>query len=230
MSGLDARSEANLAGVHPDLVAVVRAARQRIPFIVTEGLRSAARQRQLVAEGRSQTLHSRHLTGHAVDLVDPAGSYAWAAMAAIAAAMQAAANELGVVLEWGGDWVGFKDTPHFQLPQAVYPAGAVPREAAVIEAEVLPQAAPAPVAAAFKQSKTVLGSLLALLGGALAYLQETARLLLEVAGEITGLAPIQAALAGVGVNLPAIGFGLTVFGATLAVTRRLDAAAKGRIG
>jgi len=55
-----------LAGVHPDLVRVISRARASADFIVTEGRRTEARQRQLVAAGASQTMHSRHLTGHAI--------------------------------------------------------------------------------------------------------------------------------------------------------------------
>ena len=62
------RDKARLAGVHPDLVAVVEAARQQVPFIVVEGMRTRERQAQLVKSGASRTMDSRHLTGHAVDL------------------------------------------------------------------------------------------------------------------------------------------------------------------
>ena len=37
-------------------------------FAVTEGLRTLERQKDLKARGLSQTLKSRHLTGHAVDV------------------------------------------------------------------------------------------------------------------------------------------------------------------
>lgn len=118
---IDAQSERCLEGVHPDLVAVVRKARETTPFRVTEGVRSIARQRELVAQKRSQTLKSRHLTGHAVDLVDMAGSYRKAEMKTIAEAMKAAATEIGVKLVWGGDWTSFQDTPHFELERHAYP-------------------------------------------------------------------------------------------------------------
>ncbi|MCX2590148.1 M15 family metallopeptidase, partial [Proteus penneri] len=66
---LSRRSEENLRGVHPDLVKVVHRALEitDIDFMVIEGKRNEARQRQLVASGKSQTMNSRHLTGHAVD-------------------------------------------------------------------------------------------------------------------------------------------------------------------
>lgn len=65
---LSARCLARLKGVHPDLVRVVERARESTPFIVTEGLRTSARQRELFNAGATRTLNSRHLTGHAVDL------------------------------------------------------------------------------------------------------------------------------------------------------------------
>ena len=67
---LSARSRARLQGVHPALTAVVEAAIARTPvdFMITEGLRTAARQAALVKAGASRTTRSRHLTGHAVDV------------------------------------------------------------------------------------------------------------------------------------------------------------------
>lgn len=120
---LDLKSMRCLDGVHGDLVKVVERACEIVPFRVTEGLRTAARQKQLVAQGKSRTMNSRHLTGHAVDLVDPAGSYDDAKMREIAAAMKQAADELGVPITWGGDWTKFCDTPHFELEWHAYPAG-----------------------------------------------------------------------------------------------------------
>lgn len=51
-----ARSEENLRGVHPDLVRVIRLALRYslVPFSVSEGLRSMARQREMVRAGNSQ--------------------------------------------------------------------------------------------------------------------------------------------------------------------------------
>ncbi len=122
-----ARSEKNLLGVHPDLVRVIRLALHYslVPFSITEGLRSMARQRDLLREGKSQTLRSRHLTGHAVDVVAmPAGvvSWEWDYYAQIAVAVRRAARECGINVEWGGEWKTLKDGPHFQLPFKDYPA------------------------------------------------------------------------------------------------------------
>ena len=35
--------------------------------------------------------------------------------------MKLAAEDIGIPLEWGGDWTSFKDGPHFQLPWRDYP-------------------------------------------------------------------------------------------------------------
>jgi peptidoglycan L-alanyl-D-glutamate endopeptidase CwlK len=124
---LTARCGQRLAGVHPDLVRVVeRAARDGTKFRVIEGLRTMDRQAELVRSGKSQTMRSRHLTGHAVDLaaLDEAGRVTWArpAYEALASQVKAAAAAEGVKIEWGGDWRSFFDGPHFQLPWASYPA------------------------------------------------------------------------------------------------------------
>ncbi|EIH5523633.1 M15 family metallopeptidase, partial [Escherichia coli] len=70
------RSEKNLQGVNPDLVKVTRRALEisEVDFGITEGLRSRYRQKQLVTTGKSQTMNSRHLKGHAVDVVAYVGS------------------------------------------------------------------------------------------------------------------------------------------------------------
>lgn len=124
---LNERSLRNLEGVRPELVAVVKRAAEisPVPFVVTEGLRSQARQRELVKAGKSWTMDSRHLTGHAVDLVDANDfGYDIPDMTAIAKAMREAAAELEVKLVWGGDWKQ-RDTPHFELDRKTYPASGV---------------------------------------------------------------------------------------------------------
>lgn len=150
MKQLDARSVQRLQGVHDDLVDVVKRAFEITPqpFIVTEGLRTVSRQKQLVAAGASKTMRSRHLTGHAVDLaafIDLDGDgqkdlnesirWDWPLYYKLAEAMRLAGEELDVPIEWGGNWrllngngpvkegdlAQFADGPHFQLPWASYP-------------------------------------------------------------------------------------------------------------
>lgn len=114
-----------LQGVHPDLIKVVKRAAEitDTPFIVTEGLRTLARQRQLVASGASKTMNSRHLNGHAIDLactVNGKLSWAWPLYHKLAKVVKRAAAEVNVPIEWGGDWRSFKDGPHWQLPWSKY--------------------------------------------------------------------------------------------------------------
>lgn len=124
-----ARSLKNLNGIHPDLRRVIDRALQDSPidFVVIEGLRTRERQKQLVASGASRTMNSRHLTGHAVDLVPigPNGTAAfdWPLYHILGPAVEAAAQAEGVALTWGGRWVSFKDGPHFELDRKVYPEG-----------------------------------------------------------------------------------------------------------
>lgn len=120
------RSLKNLEGVHPDLVKVVRRALEltEVDFAVVEGIRTLKKQKQYFDSGVSKTMNSRHLTGHAVDLitwVDRTVDWNLVHYERIAAAMKEAGRELGIPVEWGGDWKTFKDGPHFQLPWKEYP-------------------------------------------------------------------------------------------------------------
>jgi len=120
------RSLRNLKGIHPDLRRVIDRALQDSPydFTVIEGLRTMQRQRELVATGASQTMNSRHLTGHAVDLlpIGPNGpAFDWPLYDRLGPAVKAAADTEGVEITWGGDWTSFRDGPHFQLSWDAYP-------------------------------------------------------------------------------------------------------------
>jgi len=126
MYKLGARSKQRLKGVHDDLVKVVERAIEitTVDFTILEGLRTPERQKTLMESGASQTLNSRHITGHAVDLgawVDGQVDWSWPLYYKIAIAMKAAAIELKIPIEWGGDWSTFKDGPHWQLPRKEYP-------------------------------------------------------------------------------------------------------------
>jgi peptidoglycan L-alanyl-D-glutamate endopeptidase CwlK len=123
---LGAQSEKNLIGVHPDLVLVVREAIKitDIDFKVIEGCRTLERQVQLVKIGASQTMNSRHLTGHAVDLAALYGgkvAWDWPLYYVLGDCVKEAARRVSIPIEWGGDWKLFKDGPHWQLPWREYP-------------------------------------------------------------------------------------------------------------
>lgn len=125
MYQLGSRSLANLQGVHPRLVQVVKLAITLTAqdYTVLEGVRSLAAQKVNVAKGASQTMDSKHLRqadgfGHAVDLAAWAGGKVvwdpWERYDVIADAMRRAAIQLGVQIRWGGGW--------FNLNQLASPA------------------------------------------------------------------------------------------------------------
>lgn len=116
-----------LEGVHVDLRTVIERVGELAPFdvMVLEGLRTVERQKKLLASGASKTMNSRHLTGHAVDIapvIDGEISWHWPHYHQLEPIVKAAAEELHVDIEWGGDWRSFKDGPHWQLPWKAYPA------------------------------------------------------------------------------------------------------------
>ncbi|MNL80550.1 hypothetical protein D3C87_2074350 [compost metagenome] len=45
----------------------------------------------------------------------------WSQFKDLAGVVKACAEELGVPVEWGGDWKTFKDGPHFQIPRSWKP-------------------------------------------------------------------------------------------------------------
>lgn len=207
---LSPRSETKLQGVHPDLVKIVRrAAELGGTFHVTCGLRTIEEQKALVAAGKSKTLKSRHLTGHAFDVVAIDGgdiSYDHADMSACARKIKAAAAELGIPIEWGGDWQSFVDTPHFQLPWKDYPTSG---PVATAEAQK-----------PLRSSGTVWATIGSLGAGAAVYAEQTMAVALEAIGAMTSLEPIKAIANQAGANAKALGLGLLVFCVVIALSRR----------
>ena len=128
---LSEKSLAKLSGAHPDLQKVIKraAAISSIDFTVLEVVRTLARQKELVAKGASKTMKSRHLPSadgysRAVDIAPLDGgqvSWAWPMYHKLAPIIKQAAKDVGVPIEWGGDWRSFKDGPHWQLPWGAYP-------------------------------------------------------------------------------------------------------------
>ncbi|HOX50339.1 MAG TPA: M15 family metallopeptidase [Fibrobacteria bacterium] len=150
---LGAASRKELQGVHADLVRVVHRAIELTAqdFSVHDGIRTLDEQKRLVAAGASKTMESRHITGHAVDLVPYINGklrWEWEPIYVIADAVRMAAREFQVPIRWGGSWdVAFTDStdspehlvaayvetcrqqgkrafidgPHFELPKARYP-------------------------------------------------------------------------------------------------------------
>lgn len=140
MDMMDPNSTVLLNHMHPDLAKVLRRFAQIAPFKfrLTEVLRTPERQAQLVRAGASKTLKSRHLPhpkdglSRAFDLIplvdmnnngkiEVEEMYAWPLYYRLAPSMKEAARDVGVPIEWGGDWRKFKDGPHWQLPWDAYP-------------------------------------------------------------------------------------------------------------
>lgn len=139
---LGAKSLAELAGVDPRLVAVVKRAIEISPqdFSVHDGLRTEAEQTELVRRGASQTMNSMHRKqadgfGHAVDLVPYINGklrWEWDAIYPIAAAVKFAAAELRVNIRWGGCWdlmSQIKGSTAADMEKAVEAYGAARRRA-----------------------------------------------------------------------------------------------------
>ena len=120
---LGKRSLQSLSGVHPDMVAVVKRAIEitEQDFTVIEGIRNINRQRELYKAGKSTTMNSRHITGHAVDMVPwPVDWNDLERFEVMSEAMKTAAEELDIPIVWGGDWKSFYDAPHFELDRKEY--------------------------------------------------------------------------------------------------------------
>lgn len=122
-----AKSLERLSGVHPDLQRVMSEAITDSPldFGITEGLRTKERQQELFNSGKSQTMRSRHLTGHAVDIaifIDGKANWDFKNYQIVADHIKAVAKLNDVPIVWGGDWVSFKDGPHFELDRSKYAA------------------------------------------------------------------------------------------------------------
>ena len=123
---LTERSLKALQGVHGDLVRVVHRADEltELEFIITEGLRTLERQRQLFAKGLSKTLNSRHLSGKAIDFAPVLfGEVSWKtpAFLPIIKAFKQASVELNVPIISGSEWKTFRDFPHIEMNRKFYP-------------------------------------------------------------------------------------------------------------
>ena len=123
MTKLNATSISRLRGVDANLIALAKKAREisPIPFEITEGLRTAERQRYLVKTGKSRTMKSYHLRGKAMDFVAmPGGNVSWDLKdykTIVEKAFKPAAKALGLTdkITYGVYWKSIVDGPHVQI-------------------------------------------------------------------------------------------------------------------
>ena len=126
------RSLSVLATVSPDLSKLVQTAAATLEaqgtfLCVVSGLRTAAQQDTLFAQGRTAPGHivtnaragaSMHNYGLAVDVVPylsgQEGAVNWSVETPQYQAMVAALLAQGLI--WGGNWTSLKDYDHFQMP------------------------------------------------------------------------------------------------------------------
>lgn len=131
------KSAARLSGLHPAVIAAATALIERcytcgVPILITQGLRTAAEQEALYAQGRTKPGelvtnarggYSYHNYGLAVDfalLLPDGSSVSWdmkrdGDQDRTADWLEVVKQAKAIGFEWGGDWTSFKDYPHFQL-------------------------------------------------------------------------------------------------------------------
>ena len=83
---------------------------------ITEGVRTMAQQREYVAQGKSKTMNSYHLSGKAVDVYVNNG-WNFDDYRKFADIVKKVAAEFEHAVTWGGDWKTLRDGPHFQLQE-----------------------------------------------------------------------------------------------------------------
>ena len=115
------RSLQNIEGIDYRLIILLGLMLDYSPydFVVIEGVRTEERQKQLVADGKSKTMKSKHLTGSAFDIamLDENGEVTWDKKyyGAFAEQFIRLANRLGFNVECGCYWQNFVDACHFQI-------------------------------------------------------------------------------------------------------------------
>lgn len=96
--------------------------------------------------------------------------------------------------------------------------------------ESFPKADEPRVTEAVRKSRTITGAIFAFFGMAIEWGKEGIEILLDAGSQVVEWSPAQSVLTGLGANLQTVAIGLTLFGLVLVVSRRLNAAARGKIG
>lgn len=123
-----------LEGVDKRLVEIIEEVGLTRDIIVTEGVRTLERQKELYAQGRTKpgkivtwTLNSKHIGGKAVDVCPYVNkTIPWndtIAFVDLGTEIMSVAHKKGIAIRWGYDWdndnklmeAGESDGPHFEL-------------------------------------------------------------------------------------------------------------------
>lgn len=129
MPSFSSKSLEKLNTCHPDIIKIMKEAIKHVDFTVLEGARSKERQAELVRQGKSKTMKSKHIPGddglsHAIDII--AYPIDWKdkeRQLLFAGYIKGIANALGIKIRMGADWDGdfytkdqtFNDLVHFEL-------------------------------------------------------------------------------------------------------------------
>ena len=126
MGHFSQRSIDKLAGVNPLLQDLAFAVIQSHDCTVLYGMRTESEQAKLVADGKSRTMNSRHLTGDAIDLAPyPIDWNNIKRFYYFGGIVMGIAERMNIPIRWGGDWdmdddlddQSFMDLVHFEIVQ-----------------------------------------------------------------------------------------------------------------
>ena len=118
------RSRDRLRGVDVRIINILNELIKIMDVTVIEGLRSADRQKELLAKGATKVKYSKHMDGKAVDIapypIDWKDRDRFHYMGGM---IRGIAKQLNVPIRWGGDWdsdgevkdTGFDDLVHIEI-------------------------------------------------------------------------------------------------------------------
>tara|TARA_Y100001938_G_scaffold146190_1_gene224567 strand:- start:284 stop:664 length:381 start_codon:yes stop_codon:yes gene_type:complete len=118
------RSRGRLRGVDVRIINILNELIKIMDVTVIEGLRSADRQKELLAKGATKVKYSKHMDGKAVDIapypIDWKDRDRFHYMGGM---IRGIAKQLNVPIRWGGDWDsdgevkdnGFDDLVHIEI-------------------------------------------------------------------------------------------------------------------
>lgn len=130
MPSFGKRSKKHYDTLHPKLQRIMDEAIKYVDFSILEGVRTPERQQELMAQGKTKTLNSKHLPdlngkSRAVDIIAyPIQWENWNRNYLFAGYILGIASSLGIKIRLGADWKGnlqehqnqtFFDLPHIEL-------------------------------------------------------------------------------------------------------------------